>query len=242
VWRFQIQGAKAEELIQKLNGGPYGEIKFFNMGTIKIKGKTVRALRHGMAGTPGLELWGPYEEQDEMRAAILEAGKDFGLVQVGSRAYSSNTLESGWIPSPLPAVYSSEAERGFREWTGATEYESINALAGSFVSRQEDAQSAAAPISLIFTAGYLVVFVVAGAPDSTAAMILSLLPPFAPLLMPLRIATGVAAPWEIAVAVVLLLAAVYAVIRAAGAIYSRTLLHRGSRITWRQALRLRSPS
>ena len=72
-------------------------------------------------------------------------------------------------------------------------------------------------------------------------MILSLLPPFAPLLMPLRIATGVAAPWEIAVAVVLLLAAVYAVIRAAGAIYARTLLHRGSRITWRQALHLRSP-
>ena len=79
VWRFQIQGAKAEDLLQKLHGGSYGEIKFFNMGSIKIKGKTVRALRHGMAGTPGLELWGPYEEQDEMRAAILEAGKALGL-------------------------------------------------------------------------------------------------------------------------------------------------------------------
>jgi len=39
---------------------------------------------------------------------ILEAGKDFGLTAVGSRAYASNTLESGWIPSPLPAVYTGE--------------------------------------------------------------------------------------------------------------------------------------
>ena len=59
VWRFQIQGAKAEELIQKLNGGPYGEIKFFNMGEITIAGHTVRALHHGMSGVPGRELFGP---------------------------------------------------------------------------------------------------------------------------------------------------------------------------------------
>ena len=50
----------------------------------------------------------PYEEGEEIRAAIVEAGKDFGLVQVGSRAYATNTLESGWIPSPLPAVYTGE--------------------------------------------------------------------------------------------------------------------------------------
>jgi ABC-2 type transport system permease protein len=67
--------------------------------------------------------------------------------------------------------------------------------------------------------------------------VLSILPPFAPLLMPLRIATGVAALWQVALAIALLLIAVYLVIRAAGAIYARSLLHRGSRITWRQALR-----
>ena len=65
--------------------------------------------------------------------------------------------------------------------------------------------------------------------------------PFAPLLMPLRIATGVAPVWQVVLAAVLLVAAVWGVIRLAGAIYARSLLHRGSRITWRQALRLRSP-
>ena len=75
------------------------------MDAIHIAGRRVRALRHGMAGAPSLEVWGPYEEREEIREAIIEAGKDFGLRQVGARAYATNTLESGWIPSPLPAVY-----------------------------------------------------------------------------------------------------------------------------------------
>ena len=53
---------------------------------------------------------------------------------VGSRAYPSNTLESGWIPSPLPAIYTGEAERAYREWLGADSYEATGTLAGSFVS------------------------------------------------------------------------------------------------------------
>jgi vanillate/3-O-methylgallate O-demethylase len=87
-----------------------------------------------MAGAPGLEIWGPYEQADEIREAIVEAGKDFGLVQVGARAYSSNTLESGWIPSPLPAVYTGEAMRKYREWLPAGGYEGTCSIGGSFVS------------------------------------------------------------------------------------------------------------
>ena len=40
--------------------------------------------------------------------------------QVGGRAYSSNTLESGWIPSPLPAVYTGDALTAYREWLPAS--------------------------------------------------------------------------------------------------------------------------
>jgi vanillate/3-O-methylgallate O-demethylase len=87
-----------------------------------------------MAGAPGLELWGPYETYDRVREAILEAGREFGLEPCGARAYASNTLESGWIPSPLPAIYTGEELRGYREWLPADSYEANNALAGSFVS------------------------------------------------------------------------------------------------------------
>lgn len=133
-WRFQIQGPNAWAIIEKLHGGPLEQLKFFNMSEMNIAGRKVRTLRHGMSGAPGLEIWGPYEEQDEIRAAILEAGKEFGIVPCGSRAYPSNTLESGWIPSPLPAIYTGEKLKGYREWLGADSYEATGAIGGSFVS------------------------------------------------------------------------------------------------------------
>jgi vanillate/3-O-methylgallate O-demethylase len=134
-YRYQIQGPAAARVLEKLNGGPLQEVKFFQMGTISIRGRPVRCLRHGMAGAPGLEVWGPYAQADEVRDAILEAGREFGLVQVGARAYSSNTLESGWIPSPLPAVYTGERMKKYREWLPANGYEGTASIGGSFVAK-----------------------------------------------------------------------------------------------------------
>src|SRR6202789_602775 len=133
-YRFQIQGPNASKVIEKLNGGPIADIKFFRTDFINIKGRKVAALRHGMSGQPGLEVFGPYEEYFELRDAILEAGQEFGLTAVGSRAYASNTLESGWIPSPLPAVYTGEKMKKYREWLPAAGYEATGSIGGSFVS------------------------------------------------------------------------------------------------------------
>jgi len=133
-YRYQIQGPNAWGVIEKLNGGPPPEIRFFNMGEINIAGRKVRALRHGMAGAPGLEIWGPYDEREEIRAAIIEAGKEFDLAEVGNRAYATNTLESGWIPSPLPAVYTDDRMKPYREWLGADSYEAAGSVGGSFYS------------------------------------------------------------------------------------------------------------
>ena len=133
-YRFQIQGPNAAKVLEKLNGGPIPDVKFFTMDYITIKGRKVRALRHGMAGAPGLEIWGPYEQGDEIRDTILEAGREFGLMPVGSRAYASNTLESGWIPSPLPAVYTGEKMKKYREWLPANGYEATGSIGGSFAS------------------------------------------------------------------------------------------------------------
>jgi vanillate/3-O-methylgallate O-demethylase len=133
-WRFQIQGPNAWQVIERVNGGPVEQLKFFRMAHMNVAGQDVRTLRHGMAGQPGLELWGPYESYDEIRGAILEAGTELGLVPCGARAYASNALESGWIPSPLPGIYTGEELRAYRDWLPATGYEAVNALAGSFVS------------------------------------------------------------------------------------------------------------
>ena len=133
-FRFQIQGPTAMSVIERVLGGPAPELKFFHMTTVTIAGRRVRALRHGMVGQPGWELFGPWEDGEAVREALVAAGEDFGLHEVGGRAYSSNTLESGWIPSPLPAVYTGDRLQAYREWLPASGYEGRASIGGSFSS------------------------------------------------------------------------------------------------------------
>ena len=133
-YRFQVQGPNAMKVVEAATGKPAPTLKFFNMTTITIAGKAVRALRHGMAGQPGLELFGPWDDGEPVRQALIAAGKDFGLHLVGGRAYSSNTIESGWIPSPLPAVYTGEKMKAYRQWLPASSYEANASIGGSFTS------------------------------------------------------------------------------------------------------------
>jgi syringate O-demethylase len=133
-YRFQVQGPNAMQVIEKALGSSPPELKFFHMTTVTIAGKTVRALRHGMAGQPGWELFGPWDDEAAVREALVSAGEEFGMRQVGGRAYSCNTLESGWIPSPLPAVYTGDSLKAYREWLPAAGYEGSASVGGSFVS------------------------------------------------------------------------------------------------------------
>ena len=134
VYRFQVQGPNAMKIIEKAIGKTPPDLKFFNMTRLTIGTREVRALRHGMAGQPGFELFGPWAEGEEVKAALVEAGRDFGLRLVGARAYSSNTLESGWIPSPMAAVYSGDKMKSYRQWLPANGFEGRASLGGSFYS------------------------------------------------------------------------------------------------------------
>src|SRR5262249_36380 len=93
------------------------------------------ALRHGMVGQPGWELFGSWEYADQVREAILEAGREYGIRQVGSRTYPTTCLESGWIPSPLPAIYTENRLQGYRGSLGRGSYETVASVGGSFDSR-----------------------------------------------------------------------------------------------------------
>ncbi len=136
-YRFQIQGPDAPKIFEKMNGGPVPEIKFFHVDWINIGSRRVQALRHGMSGAPGLEVWGPYADKHYIQTTIIQAARDVGvdLRLCGSRAYSTNTLESGWIPSPLPGIYSGDGMLAdYRQWLGADSYEAVGSIGGSYVS------------------------------------------------------------------------------------------------------------
>jgi glycine cleavage system aminomethyltransferase T len=134
-YRYQVQGPNALKVMEKVTGQTPPEVRFFNIGVFTIAGHEVKALRHGMVGQPGWELYGPWEEGEAVRDAIVAAGQEFGIRQVGARTYPTSCLESGWIPSPLPAIYTGDQMKGYRDWLKSTSYEAMASLGGSFVSK-----------------------------------------------------------------------------------------------------------
>ena len=133
-FRYQVQGPNAVKVMEKVTGKPTPDIKFFSMDVFKIRGRDVRALRHGMVGQPGWELFGAWEDGEAVRDAIVEAGQEYRIRLVGARTYPTTCLESGWIPSPLPAIYTGEEMKGYRQWSSAKSYEAMASLGGSFYS------------------------------------------------------------------------------------------------------------
>ncbi|MGY4098805.1 hypothetical protein ACW2Q0_04450 [Nocardia sp. R16R-3T] len=139
VFRIQLQGPNALPLVTEVAGGTLPEVSFFGIAELQIAGKPVRALRHGMAGTAGFEIYGPWEHQYAVREALEAAGEGYGLRKAGDAAYRSTSQESGWLAEPLPAIYASNEFKAFRETLDSTSYAAIGSLGGSFVSdRVED--------------------------------------------------------------------------------------------------------
>ena len=131
-YRFELQGPTAVAVLTEATGGPVPETGFFRMTGFTVAGKQVRGLRHGMAGQPGFELFGPWADGEAVLAAVLEAGRDHGLVRAGAKAYSTANLESGWVPAPLPAIFGDDPVlREYREWLPAG---AVGAIGGSMDS------------------------------------------------------------------------------------------------------------
>jgi glycine cleavage system aminomethyltransferase T len=132
VYRYELQGPTATEVLEKATGAPVPATRFFHMADFTIAGRRVRGLRHGMAGQPGFELFGPWEDGDAVLEELLVAGEGSGLVRAGAKAYSTANLESGWVPAPFPAIYSDDPRStAYREWLPA---EAMGSLAGSMDS------------------------------------------------------------------------------------------------------------
>lgn len=117
-------------------------------------------------------------------------------------------------------------------------YGALFAAGAALVSRQEDAQSALAPITVLIMAAYFASLYVAGEPDSGAARVLSLIPPIAPFAMPGRIAIGNVPAWEVALAFGLAIIFVALVMSLASKIYVRSIMHTDRALGWREAWRM----
>jgi vanillate/3-O-methylgallate O-demethylase len=123
-FRYEIQGPQADHVMEKLWGGPVPDVKFFHIADLEIAGVPVKALRHGMAGQPGFEFYGNYADGQTVIDAMMDAGAEYGIRRVGAKAYSSSPLESGWVPTPFPAIWDDDFAE-YREWLPAARAGSI---------------------------------------------------------------------------------------------------------------------
>jgi vanillate/3-O-methylgallate O-demethylase len=134
-FRFQVQGPEAINTVDEVIDGGVPDISFFEMDLVKIDGVETYALGHGMAATPGLEIFGPYDHHDEVLEDIFDAGQEYGIRQLGTRAYKTGKIGSGWFVSAVPAIYDHEDMEEYREWLGADSMEAQLSIGGSYDSK-----------------------------------------------------------------------------------------------------------
>ncbi len=117
-------------------------------------------------------------------------------------------------------------------------YAAAFAVTGAMVSRQEDVQSASAPLVIILIAGYLASISAIGDPSGTLAVVCTFLPPVAPMVVPGRAAQDALPGWELAVSLIAMVAFAVLLLWLAARIYDRAVLRMGAPLKLRQAFGL----
>ncbi len=116
-------------------------------------------------------------------------------------------------------------------------YATAYAAVASLVSRHEEVQSAVGPISVLQIAGYLLMYASLPNPNGPLAAVCSVLPPFAPILMPVRMSVTDVPLWQIGLAVALIVASIGGLTWLAGRIYSNAAMRIGTRVRFMDAFR-----
>ncbi|BAW24126.1 aminomethyltransferase family protein [Pseudomonas putida] len=95
-FQFQVSGPTALAVCQKVTGEELLDVKFMHFKEVSIAGLKAYALRQGMAGEIGFEFHGDAADAPQIRAAILEAGAEFGIRRLGRRTSMINHLEAAF--------------------------------------------------------------------------------------------------------------------------------------------------
>ena len=120
---------------------------------------------------------------------------------------------------------------------GYTVFSVAFGLAGAVVSRSEDAQTVASPLTLLFVFGFFLSTIALEDPTGTLALVASFVPITAPFVVPIRVAFEAIPLWQHGLAVLAALVSIVALVRVAGRIYAGGVLNYGSRLKFREAYR-----
>ncbi|WP_049985665.1 hypothetical protein [Halobellus rufus] len=131
-FRFQVQGPNAKAVLEAVTERSLPDIGLFEMAELTIEGTEMYALGHGMGGSYGLEISGPFEHHEAVKNAIMDAGEEHGIRQLGSKSYKTLAIEIGWIASFTPAIYGHEDLADYRERLEVASVEANTIVGGSY--------------------------------------------------------------------------------------------------------------
>ncbi|GIH15378.1 ABC transporter permease [Rugosimonospora africana] len=175
----------------------------------------------------------------------LMAGKVVGLgivgfvqmVLVGGAGITAGLL-TGALTIPTSAALSTVIWLVVWYLLGFVAYALTFAAAAATVSRQEDVGGVVTPILMLVIAGYVLgVSILPGDPSSGLIETLSMLPMFAPTLMPMRVAMGGVPVWQLVVAVGGMVVVIPLLVLLSARIYRNAVLRSGARVKLRDAWR-----
>jgi ABC-2 type transport system permease protein len=177
-----------------------------------------------------------------LRPSELLLGKvaGIGLVSIGQLAAAAAPALIAALA--LDAVDVPAATAGTILWglvwffAGYALYGAAYGALGALVGRQQEVGQATAPLGLLLVCGYLASTFSAGDLEAWWVRPLSLLPPFAPMMMPMRIAGDAVATGEVLAALALTLAAAAVLIALGARVYRAGITRTGPRTHLREAL------
>ncbi len=161
-----------------------------------------------------------------------------GMVQVALVAIAALVANATTHVVTTPAL-ELPAVLGYCLWflLGFLLYAAGFATMAALVSRPEEVQGAIAPFSIFQIGAYLLAYVYLANQTNPLVLVASVLPPFAPILMAVRISSGDLPAWQEGLALVLIVAAIVGLIWLAGRIYANSAMRIGSRVRFTDAFR-----
>ena len=178
-----------------------------------------------------------------IRPKQLLAGKIFGIGALGLMQLTVIAGFGAALASATHAISIPAHAIGILAVTllwfvfGFAFYASLFAVAGALVSRMEELQNAIVPINLTILGSFFISITSVNGPDSTLSRVAALLPFSSSLAMPVRIAVGAAAPWEIVLSLGILAASIAVLIPLSARLYAGAVLRIGARVKLRDAWR-----
>ena len=92
-----LQGPLSRTILQQLSPADFGALKYFRLVHTAIRGTPVTISRTGYTGDLGYEIWVDWQQALPVWDALMEVGKNYGIVPAGIWALDIARVEAGLI-------------------------------------------------------------------------------------------------------------------------------------------------